>query len=146
MVDFHRPSLQDQTESGEHRRWTRLLWIPVAAAIPVGYLAVHLTARLPEGRRASARVDVQIIANEGIVAFRWKRGRYPTNEEGIQAVIREGFLRPNFDERPRSRDPWGHVYVYERPGRTHPDSCDVCSYGADGSRGGEEEDADLCNE
>ena len=41
-------------------------------------------------------------------------------------------------------DPWGNPYQYRRPGR-HSNDYDLFSFGADGTEGGEEEDADVVN-
>ena len=32
-------------------------------------------------------------------------------------------------------DPWGNPYIYEKPGRKHPESFDLYSSGADGQKG-----------
>jgi general secretion pathway protein G len=149
-VDFRHSPHHDVSVTGERRPWTPLRWIAAFAAILLAwlfYLSVHLSADFNQARVARARLDVAVIASDGIQAFRVARGRYPTNEEGIEAVIREGFLRPSpIDGSPRSRDPWGRAYSYALPGQVHPSSFDVCTYGADGRPGGARESADICNE
>jgi general secretion pathway protein G len=144
----HKPDTTAAGEDGTRRRRVRWL-LPAAilfavvllmlvAAVNVAELPGHVT------RPARARVDVQRIANDGVEEFRKARGRYPTTQEGLSFLIHEGFLKSNAPDG-TLRDPWGRPYVYERPGRVHPDGFDVRSYGADGQPGGSGENADLCN-
>jgi general secretion pathway protein G len=71
------------------------------------------------------------------------RGRYPTTEEGLNALIQEKILKPN--KNGKVLDPWDRDYIYLSPGQAHADAYDVKSYGADGAPGGEGENADLVN-
>lgn len=70
----------------------------------------------------------------------------PTSEQGLEALVTE----PESDPKPKSwsgyldklpLDPWNNPYIYVSPGDLHP--FDVYSLGADGTRGGEEEYADI---
>jgi general secretion pathway protein G len=92
-----------------------------------------------------AKIDVQRIASDGVEAFKARRGRYPTVEEGIGILLREKFLRSNTPDGTLA-DPWGREYIYRHPGQTHADSFDVLTYGADGQPGGRAEDADIVND
>lgn len=79
-------------------------------------------------------------------AFRQDVGRFPTQQEGLTALVtnprpvvekwRGPYLRkavPN--------DPWGNPYRYRNPG-DHGE-VDVYSYGRDNKPGGQKEDADI---
>ena len=112
----------------------------IAAAV-----AVNVVGRMSEARIKQAKVDISNITNNGIDAYKVSKGRFPTSEEGIPALIKEGFLKPNSSDG-HLKDPWGHDYVYLYPGQAHPDSYDVKSYGADGAPGGDGENADLVND
>ncbi len=74
-------------------------------------------------------------------------GRYPTTEEGLRALTqRPGNLNTwsgPYLSKGVPKDPWGHDYVYKSPGDHGP--YDLMSYGADGSPGGEGENADITN-
>ena len=64
-------------------------------------------------------------------------GRYPTNDEGLSALINsptnvKDWAGPYVKQIPN--DPWGHAYVYRSPGQHG--SYDLISYGADGQEGG----------
>ena len=75
-------------------------------------------------------------------------GRYPTTEEGLNALYyapeqdQEKWHGP-YPKKPISKDPWGHDYVYESPGTHSSLPYEVSSYGRDGKEGGEGEDADV---
>ena len=90
----------------------------------------------------------QIVALEtALENYRLDMGRYPTTEEGLQALEKP----PSGDSRwlgPYLRkavpaDPWGHAYQYRFPGEKG--DFDLLSLGRDGRAGGSGEDADLTN-
>jgi general secretion pathway protein G len=98
----------------------------IATAVGVNVIKAREDANLRK-----AKADVQNIASQGVDAFRVMRGRMPTTEEGLQVLVKEGFLKPN-NEKGTLVDPWEHEYVYLYPGQKNPDSYDVKSYGPDG--------------
>jgi len=97
-------------------------------------VAVNVINRQKEANLTKTKADVQNIASQGVDAFHVMRGRYPTTEEGLGVLVKEGFLRANNDKGTLT-DPWGHEYVYLYPGQKNPDSYDVKSYGPDGQPG-----------
>jgi len=77
--------------------------------------------------------------------FRLDVGRYPTTEEGMNALREkpsgvEHWEGPYLPKEIPS-DPWGKPYVYKSPG-DHGDY-DLISYGLDGVEGGEGENQDV---
>lgn len=100
-----------------------------------------------EARRGAARQDIGSIV-QALKLYRLDNGRYPTQDQGLQALI----AKPSTDPIPTNwkdggylerlpNDPWGHSYKYLNPG-VHSE-IDVFSYGADGRDGGEGSDADI---
>jgi general secretion pathway protein G len=94
-------------------------------------------------RKAAAQTDISDIIR-GLGEFRVDYGRYPTTEEGLAALIKRPLAIPaaqwrhaylDMDRIPE--DPWGRRYIYECPGKHHPDGFDVYSLGPNG-KGGEE--------
>ena len=77
--------------------------------------------------------------------FKLDAGRYPSNDEGLQALRSRPANVPNWDgpymKKDLQPDPWGRPYIYRFPG-THGDF-DLLSYGADGQEGGEGDNADI---
>lgn len=79
--------------------------------------------------------------------FRLDVGRYPTEREGLAALVENpgGLQRwagPYLSENRVPDDPWGRAYVYRVPG---PDGLayGILSLGADGTEGGEGENQDV---
>ncbi|MGB9154829.1 MAG: type II secretion system major pseudopilin GspG [Alphaproteobacteria bacterium] len=80
--------------------------------------------------------------------FRIDIGRYPKQEEGLQALITQpdgltSWQGPYLDKKASLNDAWGTPYVYHIPGQ-HGDY-DLISYGADKTEGGTGENADITN-
>jgi len=105
----------------------------IAAAV-----AVNVMGRLSEAKVQQANTDLHTLET-CLDLYKIDKGRYPTTEEGLNAVVAAGKCKANI------QDPWHHDYVYMFPGQVHPDSYDVKSYGADGQPGGEGENADIVN-
>ncbi len=82
-----------------------------------------------------ARADIATL-EQGVEMYRLNRLNYPAAGEGLQAVVREGFVKR------LPEDPWGNPYQYAAPGRDGR-AFDIFSHGADGREGGEGEDADI---
>jgi general secretion pathway protein G len=100
--------------------------------------------KLNSARRTSTKTQIAEI--EGALdLFRLDVGRYPSAEEGLQALR----TRPNgvtawdgpYLKKDLPMDPWDKPYVYRRPG-AHGDF-DLLSFGPDGQEGGEGDDADI---
>ena len=103
---------------------------------------------LPPGAQVKvARAQIDAL-DKALDQFRLDTGRYPTTEEGLQALVTQpstdiqGWAGP-YLKKAVPADPWGRPYVYQQPG-THSDF-DLLSYGKDGRPGGTGEDADVTN-
>jgi general secretion pathway protein G len=79
--------------------------------------------------------------------YRLEVGRYPSSEEGLQALVEapqganERWNGPYLKKRTLPKDPWGYEYQYRFPGEN--DIYDLYSLGADNAQGGDGEDADI---
>jgi general secretion pathway protein G len=120
-----------------------IMVVLVIIGLVASAVAVNVVGRLGEAKTKQAETDVRNIASQGVDAYRVMRGRYPTTEEGLNALIQEKFVKAN--KGGKLVDPWGREYIYLQPGQAHPDAFDVKSYGADGQPGGEGENADIVN-
>ncbi len=123
-----------------------LLVVMVIIAMFATLVGQRLFRNVERARETQAKA--QISEFESVLdTFRLDVGRYPTTEEGLQAMR----TRPGTLERwdgPYLRkdvplDPWQHPYVYRFPGQ-HGDY-DLLALGADGQEGGEGENADVVN-
>lgn len=105
----------------------------IAAAV-----AVNVVGQLGEAKVKQAKTDLHTLEN-CLDLYKIDKGRYPSTEEGLSAVVAAGKCKPNL------KDPWQREYVYLYPGQTHPNGFDLKSYGADGAPGGDGENADIVN-
>jgi general secretion pathway protein G len=106
----------------------------IAAAV-----AVNVVGQFSEARVKQAKTDLHTLEN-CLDLYKIDKGRYPTTEEGLQALVSAGKCKAQL------KDPWKNDYVYLNPGRIHPDAYDVMSYGADGQAGGDGDNADIVNQ
>jgi general secretion pathway protein G len=89
-------------------------------------------------RAAQTRVRADLATIEqAIDMYRLENMRYPTTQEGLNALV------PNYVRR-LPNDPWNNSYVYVAPG---PNGAPfrIASLGADKSEGGSGENADITN-
>ena len=80
--------------------------------------------------------------------YRLDTGEYPANlEELITNTANNKFWKgPYLEDKNTLKDPWGNLYQYRYPGRNKNlgmYNYDLFSYGADGTEGGQEENADI---
>ena len=115
----------------------------------LGVLAALVVPRVlerpDEARAVAAKSDIAAIM-QGLKLYRLDNQRYPTAEQGLQALLvrpTTGPAAPNWKPYVEKlpNDPWGHAYQYLNPGIKG--EIDVFSLGADGQPGGEGKNADI---
>jgi general secretion pathway protein G len=102
---------------------------------------------LGSSKTQTAQVQVRNIA-ASLQLFRLDAGRYPTNEEGLTALVKPVpavplWNGPYLPDEAAITDPWGKPYLMRAPGE-HGE-VDVFSLGSDGTVGGSGEDRDVGN-
>lgn len=105
----------------------------------VGLVGPRVLNYLSEAKVKTARIQMENIAS-ALDLFYLDAGRYPTNEEGLGALVRApaGFSSwngPYLKSATPPKDPWGHDFIYRSPGQNGP--YDVGSMGPDGKEGGQ---------
>ena len=113
-----------------------LLLVMVIIAILAAVVVPKFTGRTEQAKNAKALQDISNM-KVSLGMFETDTGRYPTSEEGLNALVEKpgdltGWNRPYIDKVPT--DPWGHPYVYRAPGANNQDY-DLISLGADGQEG-----------
>jgi general secretion pathway protein G len=123
-----------------------LLVVMVIIAMFATLVGQRLFRNVDRARQTTAKA--QISEFETVLdVYRLDIGRYPTSDEGLQALRTRPGSAPNWDG-PYLRkdvpvDPWGRPYVYRFPGQ-HGDY-DLYSLGADGQEGGDGDAIDIAN-
>jgi general secretion pathway protein G len=122
-----------------------LMVVLVIIGVLASLVVPSVLDRVDEAKVTAARTDVNSLM-EAMKRYRLDNQRYPTSEQGLQALVAKpttGPIPPNWkptlDKLPN--DPWGRPYQFANPGVKGP--IDVFSYGADGQAGGEGKDADI---
>lgn len=124
-----------------------LLVVILILAILAALIVPRIVNRQDDAKVAAAKSDIRTLSNE-LNKFKLDTGRFPTTEEGLQALRTQpndadGWKGP-YLEKDVPLDPWQNDYVYEFPG---PDNADflIESFGSDRAAGGEGTAADVSN-
>lgn len=109
----------------------------------------RVVGRTDDAKIAAAKQDIASLM-QALKLYRLDNGRYPTTEQGLQALIAKPTQEPvpgnwkqgGYIERSTvPTDPWGEPYKYLSPGMRS--EIDVFSLGRDKTNGGEGPDADI---
>jgi general secretion pathway protein G len=126
----------DRRGEAKERRFKPVLLgmlLSIVLAVLLAAVGLWVFAReARQGQRHRAELDLRNLQSD-LDRYREKYGRYPSGEEGFQALVGARF----YSEAPR--DPWGREYLYRLEG----DVPLVTTYGADGAAGGADADADI---
>jgi general secretion pathway protein G len=124
-----------------------LMVVLVILGVLAAMIAPKIMDRPDQARIIAAKQDIATIV-QALKMYRLDNIRYPTTEQGLQALISKPTIAPVPDNwksggylEKLPNDPWGHPYLYLNPGRQG--EIDVISLGADGESGGEGTDADI---
>jgi general secretion pathway protein G len=124
-----------KTKTQRRRRGMTLIEIMVVITILgliMAAVGVAVIPKLDEARQDTARLDIGSIQN-ALKLYYTKKGNYPDTGTGLKGLVDMQAL----DQIPR--DPWNNEYVYMNEGGKPV----IISYGADGTSGGEGQDADI---
>jgi len=130
----------------EERGFTliELLVVMVIIGLLAALVAPRMFGRVGKAKQQAAQAQIENLGG-ALKLFRLDIGRYPTTEEGLEALRTNPGDAPRWDgsytEKEIPKDPWGNPYVYNSPG-DHGDY-DLISYGADNTDGGEGENTDI---
>lgn len=157
MVDSTRSAQHAATMTSKARRRRRqggysLLEILIVVAI-IGLLvtlvAPQLFGRLDQSRVTAATAQIRMLRS-AVDSFRLDNGRYPTEAEGLNALvispggdIAETWRGPYLDGGRLPPDPWGNPYGYAPTGAAEGPA--IFSFGSDGKPGGAQTAKDVGN-
>jgi len=145
MTDPRRPDVQPRKDAG----FTLLEMLVVLAILGLlaAIVAPQVLRYLGTSRTQVAKVQIENIS-ASLDHFQLDVGRYPTPEEGLDALVKPPATAANWGGPYLKKssalvDPWGQKYLYANPGK-HGE-VDVYSLGSDHVEGGTGEAKDDGN-
>ena len=139
------PLLQPRSARSRGFTLIELMVVLVIIGVLAALIVPNVIERADDARVTAARTDINNLM-QALKLYRLDNQRYPTAEQGLQALI----VKPTSGPIPANwksyveklpNDPWGRPYQYLNPGIKG--EVDVMSLGADGQAGGEGKDADI---
>jgi len=128
-----------------------IMVVIVILAMLAALIGPKIIGRSDDAKLADTKLQIRNLET-ALKLYKLDNGLYPSTEQGLQALL----TKPTVGQIPRNyrqegyleskklpQDPWGGDYIYLSPGE-HGDY-DLCSFGADGVKGGEGKGADICN-
>lgn len=125
-----------------------LLVVILILAVLAALIVPKVMGRTGEAKKGAAKTDLKTLSS-AIEAFKLDCGRYPTTEEGTDALITspgdvQGWKGPYIKGGVVPLDPYQHEYHYEYPGQSgNDDSYTIVYYGSDGAPGGDGDAEDI---
>jgi general secretion pathway protein G len=120
-----------------------LLIVMIILGLLAALVAPKMFQKVGSSKQKAAKAQIAMIGT-ALDAYRLDMGRYPSAEEGLDALRKnpgQGFWDGPYLSKEIPPDPWGNRYVYRAPGE-HGDY-DLYSLGADGQDGGDGESSDV---
>ena len=127
-----------------------MLVVLAIISLLAGVVVLNIAPQLLAGSQGKAKAQLQVFST-ALQAYRTDNGRYPTREQGLEALVQKPTRPPiparypdagYLNSRTLPLDPWGAPYIYLIPGRAG-EAFEVLTYGADGEEGGSGANEDL---
>ena len=117
-----------------------LLLVLVILAVLAAIVIPKFAGRSQQAKETAAKTQIESFKT-ALDSFEIEAGRYPTSEEGLNALVvapsdLQNLHEPYMPSIPK--DPWGNPYQYKQPGTHNPSSYDVFSLGTDGREGNDD--------
>ena len=123
-----------------------LLVVLAILTLLAGLVGPRVLNQLGGAKSKTAAVQISDI-DKALEIYKLDVGRYPTNEEGLAALMKRPGTAPGWNgpylKGGLPSDPWGNAYRYANPGPGG--GIEILSLGADNAPGGEGENADVRN-
>jgi general secretion pathway protein G len=125
-----------------------LLVVIVIIGLLAAYVGPKYFSQLGKSEVTVARAQVEAF-EKSLDTYRLDVGRYPTTEEGLNALLTApptaaGKWNGPYLKKVVPADPWGHPYQYRAPGAKG--EYEIVSLGKDGQPGGTGEAADISSQ
>ena len=124
-----------------------ILVVLTLIGVVLGIVGGNFIGRGEKAKADAAKIEIGQIG-QTLDLFKLEIGRYPTAQEGLQALISapagvNNWNGPYWKKAQVPTDPWGNEYRYAAPGQHG--AYDLISLGADGKEGGEGPNKDITN-
>lgn len=125
-----------------------LLVVIVIIGLLAAYVGPKYFSQLGKSEVTVAKAQMESF-EKSLDTYRLDVGRYPTTEEGLQALITApataaGKWNGPYLKKGVPLDPWGNPYAYRAPGARG--EYEIVSLGKDGQPGGTAENADIATQ
>ncbi|HWZ71862.1 MAG TPA: type II secretion system major pseudopilin GspG [Casimicrobiaceae bacterium] len=122
-----------------------ILVVLTLIGIVMGIVGGNYLGQGEKAKQKAAKLEIEQIG-QTLDLFKLEVGRYPTTQEGLQALITaptgvSNWNGPYWKKNTLPKDPWTNEYKYASPGQHG--AYDIWSYGADGKEGGEGTNKDI---
>ena len=122
-----------------------IMVVMVIIGLLMALVGPNLIGRSEKAKSQAAAMQIERLGTV-LDTFRLDIGRYPTTQEGLQALVQRPSGLERWDgpylNKGVPKDPWDRPYVYRSPGdggRPY----DIYSLGADGAPGGQDQNRDI---
>jgi general secretion pathway protein G len=124
-----------------------ILVVLTLIGVVLGIVGSNYLGKSEQAKAKATKIEIEQIA-QSLDLFKLELGRYPTTQEGLEALVTAppglpNWAGPYWKKSSAPKDPWSHEYKYASPG-THG-AYDIISLGADGVEGGEGVNKDITN-
>jgi general secretion pathway protein G len=125
-----------------------LLVVIVIIGLLAAYVGPKYFSQLGKSEVTVARAQIEAF-EKSLDTYRLDVGRYPTTEEGLNALMAApptaaGKWNGPYLKKGVPADPWGHAYQYRAPGAKA--EYEIVSLGKDGQPGGAGDAADISSQ
>ena len=123
-----------------------ILVVLVLIGVVLGIVGGNFIGKGEKAKADAARIEITQIA-QTLDLYTLEVGRYPTTQEGLQALIAAppgvtNWNGPYWKRSAVPKDPWGNEYKYYSPSQSGA-PYEIISLGADGKEGGEGPNKDI---
>jgi general secretion pathway protein G len=121
-----------------------LIVVVIIIGLLAGLVLPQFIRQEEKAKLKTTRAQIELFGT-ALDTFRLDVGRYPTSDEGLQALRQKPGGLERWDgpylKKELPLDPWSKPYAYRSPGEHGP--YEIVSYGADGTPGGEGDNRDI---